>query len=159
MSNPLPNSDKPLADKYNLYDLKYYENELSIIEAVASSSEVVLEIGGRIVLTRKFVETRSYQENSYSLYTHIRKGKKEDNQAGYKPVASICMVHGNSECSDNFIEMGIQHALNNLDVHIIDLKGQGLSTGERNGHFKIQEHHNQIVTMLSNVRNDIPCFI
>jgi len=50
------------------------------------------------------------------------------------------MVHGNSENSDNFLEYAIHHALNGFEVHIIDLKGQGLATGEKNGHYKIQEH-------------------
>jgi len=77
----------------------------------------------------------------------------------YKPTASICLVHGNSENSDNFIEVAIHHALNGFDCHIIDLKGQGMASGERYGHYKIQEHHNQIVSMLKEVREDIPCFI
>jgi protoporphyrinogen oxidase len=37
----------------------------------------------------------------------------------------------------NFLETGIHHALNNFEVLICDLKGQGMSSGERNGHYKI----------------------
>lgn len=47
------------------------------------------------------------------------------------------MIHGNSENSDNFLETAIHHALNDFEVHLCDLKGQGMSSGERNGHFKI----------------------
>ena len=54
-----------------------------------------------------------------------------------KPKASMVMIHGNSENSDSYLELGMHHALNDFEVHIIDLKGQGLSSGEKNGHFKI----------------------
>lgn len=47
------------------------------------------------------------------------------------------MIHGNSENSDNFLETAIHHALNDIEVHLCDLKGQGMASGERNGHFKI----------------------
>lgn len=96
--------------------------------------------------------TKSHLENSFTLYTHVY--NKAD-----KPKASIIMVHGNSENSDNFLEVAIHHALNGFDVHLVDLVGQSMSSGERVGHFKIQEHHNQIVSMLAEVRQDIPCFM
>jgi alpha-beta hydrolase superfamily lysophospholipase len=71
----------------------------------------------------------------------------------------MVMIHGNSENSDNYLELGMHHALNDMEVHLIDLKGQGLSSGEKNGHFKIQEHHNQVVSMLEQVNPNLPCFI
>lgn len=95
-----------------------------------------ITLGGEIVLTRKYVATKSHQENSFTLYTHITR------VGDAVPHASIALVHGNSENSDNFLEVGIHHALNGFDVHLIDLKGQGMSSGDRFGHYKIQEHHN-----------------
>ena len=110
------------------------------------------------MITRKFITTKSDQEGSFSLYTFIRRGRlNEDISTNSK--ASIVMVHGNSENSDSYLEIGIHHALNDLEVHLIDLKGQGLSSGEKNGHFKIQEHHNQLVSMLEQVDSKLPCFI
>jgi alpha-beta hydrolase superfamily lysophospholipase len=34
-----------------------------------------------------------------------------------------------------------------------------LASGDRNGHYKIQEHHHQIAAMLQHVRTDLPCFL
>mgnify|MGYP001022778545 CR=1 FL=1 len=34
-----------------------------------------------------------------------------------------------------------------------------MASGDRNGHFKISEQHNQIVSMLKEVRSDLPLFI
>jgi hypothetical protein len=74
------------------------------------------------LITRKFVPTKSEQENSFSYYTFIRKGRLSD-PITTAPKASIVMLHGNSENSDNFLELGIHHALNDLEVHMIDLLG------------------------------------
>ena len=74
------------------------------------------------MITRKFITTKSDQEGSFSLYTFIRRGRlNEDISTNSK--ASIVMVHGNSENSDSYLEIGIHHALNDLEVHLIDLKG------------------------------------
>jgi len=47
----------------------------------------------------------------------------EYEQTKKKPIASIVMIHGNSENSDNFLETAIHHALNDFEVHLCDLKG------------------------------------
>ena len=141
------------ADKYRIFDVKYYSSSLYLIENVNSPNEVTIELAqGQVVVTRKYVPTKSKDENAFTLYTHVFK-KNVD------PVASICMVHGNSECSDSFLDVALHHAMNGFDVHLIDLKGFGMSSGDRSGHFKIQEHHNQIVSMLQQVKAGIPCFI
>lgn len=69
------------------------------------------------------------------------------------------MLHGSSESSDNFLEYAIHHALNDFEVHMVDFKGFGLSSGDRNAHYRIQEHHNQIVSCLEQLNSDLPCFI
>jgi len=47
------------------------------------------------------------------------------------------MFHGNSENSDSFLEVAIHHALNGFEVHLVDFKGWGMSSGDRNAHYKI----------------------
>lgn len=104
--------------------MRYHEDELSIIEKLISSDKdgFTIQVGGEILITRKFLPTESDQEGSFSLYTFIRRGRL-DNDISTSPKASIVMVHGNSENSDNYLEIGMHHALNDLEVHLIDLKG------------------------------------
>jgi pimeloyl-ACP methyl ester carboxylesterase len=153
IDNPLPEKERIHADKYQIYDINYYKDSIHLIENINSPEECTFEIGGEVLVTRKYVSTFSHHENSFTLYSHLRRSGNQ------KPIASIAIVHGNSENSDNFLEVAIHHALNGFDVHIIDLKGQGMSSGEKIGHYKIQEHHNQIVSMLKEVREDLPCFL
>ena len=89
---------------------------MSIIEQLIGKS-VEICIGGAITISRKFVPTVSEQEDSYTWYTCVK------NKLEQEVVASIVMVHGNSENSDNFLEYAIHHALNGFEAHIIDLKG------------------------------------
>ena len=74
------------------------------------------------MITRKFLTTKSDQEGSFSLYTFIRKGRLDEDISS-NAKASMVMLHGNSENSDNYLELGIHHALNDMEVHLIDLKG------------------------------------
>jgi hypothetical protein len=37
---------------------------------------MVLELGGEIILTRKFVETVDNHENAFTLHTNIKRGTK-----------------------------------------------------------------------------------
>jgi alpha-beta hydrolase superfamily lysophospholipase len=37
--------------------------------------------------------------------------------------ASLVMLHGFGESSDNLLETGIHHAMNGLEVHLIDFMG------------------------------------
>jgi len=71
----------------------------------------------------------------------------------------VVMCHGYGESSDNYLEMASHHAMNGFEVHAIDFMGQGLASGPKNGHFGIQEHHNQVVSMLQNVNEKLACFV
>ena len=82
---------------------------MNIIENVVGKS-VEFCIGGSIKISRKFIQTEGEDENSYSLYTTVK--KKDDLIHDQDSHASIVMVHGNSENSDNFLEYAIHHALN-----------------------------------------------
>lgn len=131
---------------------------MNIIERAHCHNEPLsFKVAENVMITRQFTPTYcDKQENSFSLYTYVR---KVDQDKDAKAHASVVIVHGNSEHSDNFLEVAIHHAMNNLKVHLIDLKGQGLSSGERGGHYKIQDHHLQIATMLTFADPSIPCFI
>lgn len=45
--------------------------------------------------------------------------------------ATIAIVHGFAENSDIHLESALQYALNGFEVHLIDLRGYGLSGGFR----------------------------
>ena len=86
---------------------------------------------GDILVSREFIPVKDKtNDECFSFYTFIRRkpaveagesqGSSRDKN---KPVASIVIIHGNSENSDNFLEVAFHHALNNIEVHMIDLKG------------------------------------
>tara|TARA_B110000285_G_C14492368_1_gene324531 strand:- start:45 stop:326 length:282 start_codon:yes stop_codon:yes gene_type:complete len=93
---------------------------MSIIENLVGKS-IEFTIGETIKICRKFVRTDGILENSYTLYTSVKKTDQLIQEQ--ESHASIVMVHGNSENSDNFLEYAIHHALNGFECHIIDLKG------------------------------------
>lgn len=49
----------------------------------------------------------------------------------YKKVASICIFHGHGEHSSDYLEIANYYANNNIVVHMIDLRGFGLSGGNK----------------------------
>lgn len=44
VENPLKDDQKPYANKYQIYDVKYYTSSLYLIENVNSADEVTIEI-------------------------------------------------------------------------------------------------------------------
>ncbi len=69
------------------------------------------------------------------------------------------MVHGFAQCSDTFIEMGIQFALNGFQVHLVDLEGSGYTDGNRVNSLQIEKFHHQVSTLLKQADPNIPCFL
>jgi hypothetical protein len=61
VTNPLPEKDQKHADKYQLYNLKWFENDMNIISNIISSDDdgFTIQVCGSILLTRKYVETNS----------------------------------------------------------------------------------------------------
>ena len=97
-----------------------------MIESINSPEHVEIILGGRVKIVRRYVPTKSYLEGSFTLYTHIT----PNNEYEFETIgtrrstkASIVILHGNSENSDMFLEVGIHHALNGFEAHLIDLKG------------------------------------
>jgi len=145
VANPLQESEAKKKDLYTIYDIKYYVDELHIVEnLLAKDGKIEFNLGKNILVEREFIPVTSFTlEDSFSMYTKVKKtaAAEDDSQAEGElqktAFASIVIVHGNSENSDSFLEVAVHHALNNFEVHIIDLKGQGLAAGEKNGHYKI----------------------
>ena len=73
--------------------------------------------------------------------------------------ATFVIIHGLSENSDLFLESAIQYALNGFDVHLIDLRGFGLSAGVRMAQNKISDYHHEISALLKEVNPVLPLFI
>ena len=73
--------------------------------------------------------------------------------------ASIAVIHGYGENSDIFIETAIQFALNGLDVHLIDLRGFGMTGGSRMAGWKISELHYDFTALLKQVNPNLPLFV
>ena len=122
LKNPLIEKDQNHADKYQLFDLKWFESDMNIIMNIISSDDdgVTIQICGNVLLTRKYVDTESQNKQvpgkKFTLYTFVRSKDKE-------AKASIIMCHGYGETSDNFLETAIHHAMNGFEVHIVDFMG------------------------------------
>ena len=59
IENPLPEKERVHESEYQLYDLNYYEDELHLIESVHTPTEMTIELGGEILLTRKYIRHAS----------------------------------------------------------------------------------------------------
>jgi len=68
-------------------------------------------------------------------------------------------VHGFGENSDIFIESALQYALNGFDVHLIDLKGYGLSGAPRFYKLTIHDYTRDVTALLQQVDPNLPLFI
>ena len=95
---------------------------------------------GDVYITRKYIQTEPVKEGNFAYYTFISKNiNNEQNSLQSKAKASIAVLHGNAENSDHYIDLGMHHAMNDFEVHLVDLKGWGMSSGQKNSHYKIQE--------------------
>lgn len=130
------------------YPLDYYGE---IYDKVKRHWTGDLEIGGLIVRRELLVGT---QDNKDMEICHT----KVINPKNEKAKGQILFVHGYIENSDFWIEAGIQFALNDFEVHLLDLRGFGLSGGERasNSLFGFQA---DLEKLLQQMRKDLPLFI
>jgi len=58
------------------------------------------------------------------------------------------LVHGYGENSDIFVESALQYALNGFDVHLIDLRGFGMTGGFRMSMWKLGDLHYDVAALL-----------
>ena len=76
-----------------------------------------------------------------------------------RPVkASICFIHGFAEHSGKILNVAARFALNDFEVHMVDLRSFGLSGGARCGHDLI-EFQQDVQMMLEQVNENLPCFL
>lgn len=72
--------------------------------------------------------------------------------------ASICFIHGFGENSAKHLNTATLFALNQFEVHLIDLRSFGYSGGARCGH-SMQEFQEDVLLMLRQVNPELPCFL
>ena len=118
-------------DDFKVFDLKYYENELDIIE---EWFEGEITLFNKIKLTKKFINhpkngfAKSSPKEDDEHFTYVSHLKNEE----VETVAKVALVHGFNSCQDTtFTELALQFALNGIEVWMCDLRGFGLSSGER----------------------------
>lgn len=118
-------------DDFKVFDLKYYENDLNMIEEWHEGEITLLNA---IKLTKKFINhprngfAKSSPKEDAEHFTYVSHFKNEEMET----VAKIALVHGFNSCQDStFTELALQFALNGIEVWMCDLRGFGLSSGER----------------------------
>ena len=60
----------------------------------------------------------------------------------------MAIVHGFAENSDIHLEGALQYALNGFDVHLIDLRGYGMSGGSRMVNNRVHDFHYDVTALL-----------
>lgn len=110
---------------------------------------------GDLKITRKFINSEGNDPFFFTYHTNLRDTKLFDEDL----KATIAIVHGFGENSDIFLESAILYALNGFDVHLIDLRGYGLTGGPRMNTQGIAEYHRDVTCLLQQVNPKLPLFI
>jgi len=142
-------------NKFKVFDLKYYEDELDQFEEWFQGDLML----GSLKITREFVKCddrvskKLHDDEQFMYVTKVVDTSKEI-------VASICLLHSYAENqSISFFESALMHALNGFEVQMVDYKGFGYSSGPRVGGFSTIDAHEQIGSLLQRVRTDKPLFV
>ena len=124
----------------HIYDLAYYESGLNEIEQLFEGERMI----GDIKITRKFINSEGNDPFFFSYHTNLKDSRlfEEDLKA------TIAIVHGFGENSDIFLESAILYALNGFDVHLVDLRGYGLTGGPRMNSLGIADYHHDVTCLL-----------
>ena len=140
-----------ITEDFAVYELKYYELGLNIIEEIHEGEYNV----GRLLVKRQYVFSSGVCNNMFTYYTNIRDSTVDPSQLR----ASVCIVHGYGENSDIFLESALQYALNGFDVHLVDLRGFGMTGGTRMAGNKLSDLHYDVIALLKQVQPQLPLFI
>ncbi|CDW81614.1 alpha beta fold family protein [Stylonychia lemnae] len=135
----------------HIYDLDYYGKGLNSIETL-HEGEIII---GTLTMKRQYVKSHGLCDNMFSYHTNIRDNTIDDDD--FK--ATMAIVHGYGENSDIFLESALQYALNGFDVHLIDLRGFGMTGGVRMNMWKISDLHHDVVALLQQVNPKLPLLI
>jgi pimeloyl-ACP methyl ester carboxylesterase len=117
-----PVNDVCFKSDLHVYDINYYQRGLDVIEYL-NEGEIMV---GNIKLKRDYV-TKDHGKDTYLYHTHLRIADIEEHDL----KATLLLIHGFGENSDQFLESALHYAINGLDVHLIDLTGYGYSSGIR----------------------------
>ena len=141
--------------EFNIYDLKYYEDELDKFERWFEGEIMI----GNIKFSRTFVKCQDrysktkHCEESFTVITRVTCVSKD-------PFATMAMIHGFAECAMlSFLETAMHHALNGFEVVLADMKSFGYASGIRGTRYAVQDWHEQIGVLLQNCPTDKPVFI
>ena len=115
-----------------VYDLKYTENRLNALELV---DEGEITFNGKVKILRKYVNGKTQDSTTYDHYTRF------DDTSITEKKGVIGIAHGFAQCSDTFVETGIQLAMNGYIVFAIDLEGYGFTSGARVCGLKVEKFH------------------
>lgn len=77
-SEHLPEYSAFYGENYQLYDIKYYEDELCIMEKLVVPEEINIQLGSEILITRKWVKTEPKEDNLLTYHTFVRKANLKD---------------------------------------------------------------------------------
>ena len=141
-----------------IYDMDYdKDGGLNALEAFAEGSFKI----GKLRVERKYLASGTSEEDIRkglgNKFTHYTRVTNTENQG--VPIAQIGFVHGFSECSDTWLETAYQLALNNFDVHCIDLEGYGWSAGVRGKGPNIENFHYNVTALIEQFKEGYPTFL
>ena len=113
--------------------------------------------------TNKFLGT--FRTEEYSLTRKYLQGKKIGVRLYYtkmephsEPNCQIIIVHGLSEHSGQFLNLGQFFAKNKVLVHLMDFGGAGYS-GRKNGGINFEDMQEDLGLLLTQTREDVPLFV
>ena len=122
---------------FNIYDLKYYEDELDKFEKWFEGEIMI----GNLKLSRTFVKCQDrfsktkHCDESWTVITRVTNVDKE-------PFASMAMIHGFAESAMlSLLESAMHHALNGFEVVLADMKSFGHASGTRGTRYCTQDWH------------------
>lgn len=94
-------------------------------------------------------------DDHFTMVSHMK------NTAKNEIVAKVAFVHGFAQCSDyTFLETAIQFALNGYEVWMCDLRGFGMSSGNRADKADILNMQRDVALMLQQIPSgDEPLYL
>lgn len=110
-----------VGDSMKFYSFDYYSE---LFHQVKNHFMGDMKLGD-LIIRRDLLKGTLDNPNMHLSHTKILNPKTE------KARGQIIYVHGYIENSDFWIEEGVQFALNDFEVHLLDLRGFGLSGGMR----------------------------
>ena len=105
-------------------NIDWFGQRLNVLEDFEDGEFVLAQ---RIKFVRKIVNDKK-NPKMYTVYTRIF---DQNLQATDSFKGQIICIHGFSQNSDAYFEIGLQFALNGFIVHLVDLEGFGESGGSR----------------------------